>query len=130
MPATRKRAVCVWLASALAPLIIGQTAAIGQGDGKLLAPPPPRTAAPAAKSAPSVPASRDLTPAYTADSRAGLKVNKGTGTLPNDHGQVWREYDIAPYTLRVRNVAKPEQAIITDGNAPWTGGHGYEKQSH
>ena len=32
--------------------------------------------------------------------------------LPNEHGQVWREYDISPYTLRVRDVAKPEQAII------------------
>ena len=111
MPATSKRAVCVWLASALAPLIIGQTAASGQGDGKLLAPPPPRTTVPAAKAAPAT-STRDLTPAFAADARAGLKVNKGTGILPNDHGQVWREYDIAPYTLHVRNVAKPEQAII------------------
>ena len=25
---------------------------------------------------------------------------------------MWREYDISPYTLRVQDVAKPEQAII------------------
>src|SRR5262245_31834127 len=41
-----------------------------------------------------------------------LRVNKGAGVLPNEHGQVWREYDISPYTLRVRDVAKPEQAVI------------------
>ena len=39
-------------------------------------------------------------------------MSKGQGVLPNEHGQVWREYDISPYTLRVRDVAKPEQAII------------------
>jgi hypothetical protein len=39
-------------------------------------------------------------------------VTKGQGILPNEHGQVWREYDISPYTLRVRDVTKPEQAVI------------------
>jgi len=34
-----------------------------------------------------------------------------TGALPNDRGQVWREYDISPYTARV-NSQKAEQAII------------------
>jgi len=32
--------------------------------------------------------------------------------LPNDHGQVWREYDISPYTVRVTSTNRPEQAII------------------
>jgi hypothetical protein len=41
-----------------------------------------------------------------------LRISKGAGVLPNEHGQVWREYDISPYTLRVRDVAKPEQAVI------------------
>jgi hypothetical protein len=41
-----------------------------------------------------------------------LKVTKGQGILPNESGQVWREYDISPYTLRIRDVAKPEQAIV------------------
>src|SRR5262249_20772233 len=44
-----------------------------------------------------------------ASSPAPLKVTKGQGILPNEHGQVWREYDISPYTLRVRDVTKPEQ---------------------
>ena len=39
-------------------------------------------------------------------------VTKGAGTLPREHGQVWREYDIRPYTLRAAQVAKPEQAIV------------------
>jgi hypothetical protein len=45
-----------------------------------------------------------------APSRAA--VSKGNGTLPNDRGQVWREYDIRPYTLRVSATARPEQAIV------------------
>jgi hypothetical protein len=32
--------------------------------------------------------------------------------LPNDYGQVWREYDISPYTARVTSTNKPEQAIV------------------
>jgi hypothetical protein len=39
-------------------------------------------------------------------------VNKGSGVLPNDQGQVWREYDIRPYTSRVTTTEKPEQAIV------------------
>jgi hypothetical protein len=40
------------------------------------------------------------------------KVTNGNGTLPNDHGQIWREYDISPYTLRVTSTNRPEQAIV------------------
>jgi hypothetical protein len=40
------------------------------------------------------------------------RVSAGNGTLPNDHGQVWREYDISPYTLRVTSTNRPEQALI------------------
>jgi hypothetical protein len=32
--------------------------------------------------------------------------------LPNKYGQVWREYDISPYTLRVTSTKRPEQAIV------------------
>jgi hypothetical protein len=35
-----------------------------------------------------------------------------TGTLPNDHGQVWREYDIRDYTSRAGSQEKPEQAVV------------------
>jgi hypothetical protein len=39
-------------------------------------------------------------------------VSAGSGTLPNDHGQVWREYDISGYTTRVQGSEKPEAAVI------------------
>jgi hypothetical protein len=44
--------------------------------------------------------------------RPTLRVTKGNGVLPNEHGQVWREYDIAPYTNRVKDVDRPQQAVI------------------
>jgi hypothetical protein len=40
------------------------------------------------------------------------QVTKGSGALPQDKGQVWREYDIRPYTQRVTTTARPEQAIV------------------
>ena len=33
-------------------------------------------------------------------------------TLPNDHGQVWKEYDIRGYTARTTDQPKAEQAIV------------------
>ncbi len=44
--------------------------------------------------------------------RPTTKVTEGTGTLPSNHGQVWREYDISPYTSNVTTTARPEQAIV------------------
>ncbi len=40
------------------------------------------------------------------------QVSKGAGSLPNTDGQVWREYDITPYTLRDPDSSHPEQAIV------------------
>jgi hypothetical protein len=82
---------------------------------------------PAAEGAPANPpaaqAASPVTPAQTtpipgappagmdpATTRA--RVSKGSGALPNDHGQVWREYDIRPYTSRVATTTRPEQAIV------------------
>ncbi len=48
----------------------------------------------------------------SAPNRPVAKVTKGTGALPNDHGQVWREYEISPYTRRVASTTKPERAIV------------------
>ncbi len=44
--------------------------------------------------------------------RTLARVTNGNGTLPNDRGQLWREYDISPYTLRVTSTNRPEQAIV------------------
>ncbi len=41
-----------------------------------------------------------------------VQVSTGNGTLPNGQGQLWREYDINPYTLRVTSTNRPEQAIV------------------
>ncbi len=81
-----------------AALLAGLHSAAGQTSPGLLSP-PPKNGLPA-------------TGAASVEPRSGLKVSKGQGVLPNESGQVWREYDISPYTLRVRDVAKPEQAII------------------
>ena len=48
----------------------------------------------------------------TAAVQPATHFTSGNGTLPNQHGQVWREYDISPYTLRVQNVEQPEQALV------------------
>ncbi|HEY2837727.1 MAG TPA: hypothetical protein VGJ26_01160 [Pirellulales bacterium] len=40
------------------------------------------------------------------------RVTEGSGVLPNDAGQVWREYDITPYVVRVTSTNRPEQAIV------------------
>jgi hypothetical protein len=55
----------------------------------------------ASASWPSEPAKRPLT-----------RVTNGSGALPNDAGQVWREYDISPYTTRVTATKRPEQAVV------------------
>ena len=47
-----------------------------------------------------------------APARPIARVTAGNGTLPNEHGQVWREYDISPYTARVTTTKRPEQAIV------------------
>lgn len=53
-----------------------------------------------------------LVPVAETGQRVGLRISKGSGVLPNDHGQIWREYDLTPYTLRAAGVARPEQALI------------------
>lgn len=40
------------------------------------------------------------------------RVSQTLGSLPNEAGQVWREYDILPYTSQIKNSEHPEQAIV------------------
>ena len=42
----------------------------------------------------------------------GSKVTRSMDRLPNDAGQVWREYDISPYTSKIESVNNPQQAIL------------------
>ena len=51
-------------------------------------------------------------PAAAPSQQSMLHVTAGSGTLPNEQGQIWREYDISPYTNRVTTTKRPEQAIV------------------
>jgi hypothetical protein len=44
------------------------------------------------------------------DSSSGF--SSSNFTLPNDAGQIWKEYDISSYSARVTNTKQPQQAII------------------
>lgn len=48
----------------------------------------------------------------TANRVSHAQVSKGSNSLPNEDGQVWREYDITPYTLRDQSSSHPEQALV------------------
>jgi hypothetical protein len=48
----------------------------------------------------------------TAAPHTRAQYREGAFALPQDHGQVWREYDITPYTLRVESAAHPEQVMV------------------
>jgi len=39
-------------------------------------------------------------------------VTQGMPQLPNQAGQVWRSYDISPYTYSVQTRTRPEQALV------------------
>jgi hypothetical protein len=83
--------------------------------------------APIANALPASAATNAATVRESAPSAAtALRINKGTGVLPNDAGQVWREYDISPYTSRQADVERPEQGVIDwilreTGTAAWFG---------
>ncbi len=73
---------------------------------------PPLQQLPVAQPAAGTPAAVQ-TPAMPVRAREPIaRVSTGPGTLPNDAGQEWREYDITPYTARVSSTVKPEQAIL------------------
>ena len=40
------------------------------------------------------------------------RVREGSGQLPTDAGQVWREYDIRPYVDRMQGIPNPQQNIV------------------
>lgn len=67
---------------------------------------------PAAITASAASANGGMAPISGAPRAPVARVTSGTGSLPNQDGQVWREYDISPYTARVTSTNRPEQAII------------------
>ncbi len=69
-------------------------------------------ASPPASSRATTPVTEPPATRGAATSIRHARVSKGSGTLPNEHGQVWRNYDIRPYTRRVTTTNRPEQAIV------------------
>ena len=61
---------------------------------------------------PAGPVGLPIRPPATLPKRPIAKITNGSGALPNDRGQVWREYDITGYTSRPSTSARPEQAIV------------------
>ena len=98
----RRLFLAVAVASSAAGVAFAQNTAPADG-GPSTWQPTGDSPAPAAALA-SVPATDPARPL----SQAGLPG----GSLPNDAGQVWREYDISSYTARVTATKRPEQAII------------------
>jgi hypothetical protein len=54
----------------------------------------------------------DVKPRVDTVAPSATRVTVGDGKLPTNRGQVWREYDIRPYTSKVTTTEKPEQAIV------------------
>lgn len=70
---------------------------------------PPATPAPADPATGPPPAANG---AGSAGPRPVVRSQTGPTTLPSDQGQVWQEYDIRPYVMRVQGVEHPEQTIV------------------
>jgi hypothetical protein len=58
------------------------------------------------------PVENELRPVAEKKPAKGAKPTRAAGSLPNDHGQVWREYDLTPYVSRVADNPRPEQAVV------------------
>jgi len=49
----------------------------------------------------------------TPDNRPGItRVSRTFEKLPNSAGQVWREYDITPYTTQIKDTNRPQTAVL------------------
>lgn len=97
---------------------VNATSAPGQSTTpqKPVAAVPPAATAPPATSQPggagAVQPIEPLKEIRNPPKRHQAPVSQSSAVLPNEAGQVWREYDIAPYTVRVSSTNRPEQAII------------------
>lgn len=89
------------------PVRTPATVAEDPGRATAVAPPQPSGGPSAAAGQASAAAGGQAAPRAPA-----TRVTSGNGSLPNEHGQLYREYDISPYTLRVTTTKRPEQAIV------------------
>ncbi|MFN4905525.1 MAG: hypothetical protein ACK5LQ_09865 [Planctomycetota bacterium] len=77
---------------------------------------PPTAANPPSEPIPRVPSIEGVntaneTPNVPHQNNLGMKVHQRL-ELPNDAGQYWVEYDLKPYTQALKNVDRPQQAVI------------------
>jgi hypothetical protein len=77
---------------------------------------PPTAANPPSEPIPRVPSIEGVntaneTPNVPPQNNLGMKVHQRL-ELPNDAGQYWVEYDLKPYTQALKNVDRPQQAVI------------------
>jgi hypothetical protein len=107
--------ICLALVATMASMVhaqYGETA----GSGWQAQSNPAPTASPYEQTAaqPHSNAAAPITPTPNSSSEpiTRAQVSKGTGQLPSEHGQVWREYDITPYTTRIESSEHPEQLIV------------------
>jgi hypothetical protein len=60
-----------------------------------------------------VPANLASGPTSNSPTRSSVtQMSRSLNSLPNDAGQVWREYDISPYTSKITTSQEPEKAIM------------------
>ena len=95
-----------------APPPADRPAAGNERAGNERAAAPPRQQSRPGETAANIDPIEPLTPITENLRRSVAKITHGIETLPNEHGQVWRTYDISPYTLRVASTSHPEQAIV------------------
>ena len=104
LPATAPRGAGKWRAPGIRPPSVvtrgATTQAIRQTSGESDDGVAPLNSSPAPAAAPSAPR------------QPIARVTEGSGALPDEAGQVWREYDISPYVVRVTSTNRPEQAIV------------------
>jgi hypothetical protein len=65
----------------------------------------------APQSLPSVPSIEGMRDAGSSPPALGTRI-QGNLELPNSSGQYWVEYDIRPYAQSLKNVDRPQQAIL------------------
>ena len=92
-------------------------AALGESPPQAWRPPNGTPVAPIRTTAPQKPApqanQQSAAPAKLQQVSASSSAGKSISRLPNEHKQIWQEYDISPYTTRVdSNGAPPQQAIV------------------
>ena len=74
---------------------------------------PPQVAQPGSQQRPSTTQGQFVEPQDQPLPRGSItRVTKSMTKLPNDAGQVWREYDITPYTSQIEGIEDPQQAVL------------------